>query len=101
MAIYAAANIAMAIENFKGRGYAKLGGILLNRRNVADEQRKVEELCRDIHSKIAGELPLSQTVQEAEALCKTVLEAFPKSSMAHTYRTLADTLLTLCREAIC
>lgn len=101
MAIYAAANIAMAIENFKGRDYAKLGGILLNRRNVADEQKKVEELCQDIHSRIAGELPWSQTVQEAEALCQTVLEAFPKSSMAHTYRALADTLLLLCREALC
>ena len=27
MAIHAAANIAMAVENFKNRGYAELGGI--------------------------------------------------------------------------
>ena len=33
MSIHAAANICMAIENFKGRGYAKLGGIILNKRN--------------------------------------------------------------------
>ena len=30
MAIHAAANIAMAVENFKNRGYASLGGIILN-----------------------------------------------------------------------
>ena len=31
MAIYAAANIAMAVENFRERGYASLGGLILNR----------------------------------------------------------------------
>ena len=31
MAIHAGANIAMAVENFKTRGYASLGGIILNR----------------------------------------------------------------------
>src|SRR5699024_10086712 len=44
MAIHAAANIAMAVENFKNRGYAKLGGIILNRRNVKHEEEKVQEL---------------------------------------------------------
>ena len=34
----AAANIAMAVEGFKGRGYAQLGGIILNRRNVKNEE---------------------------------------------------------------
>ncbi len=31
MAIHAGANIAMAVENFRNRGYASLGGIILNR----------------------------------------------------------------------
>ena len=47
MAIHAAANIAMAVENFKSRGYASLGGIILNRRGVPREQEKVEELAAD------------------------------------------------------
>ena len=38
MAIHAAANIAMAVENFKDRGYAQLGGLILNRRNVKNEE---------------------------------------------------------------
>ena len=42
MAIHAAANIAVALDNFKGRGYASLGGIILNRRNVKDEEAKVK-----------------------------------------------------------
>ena len=50
MAIHAAANIAMAVENFKDRGYAGLGGLILNRRNVKKEEAKVAELAEDIHS---------------------------------------------------
>lgn len=96
MSIYAAANIAMAIDNFKGRGYAKLGGVILNHRNVEGEREKVEGLCGDIHTQIAGELSWSRTVQEAEPLCQTVVEAFPDSGMAEEYRVLADAIWEKC-----
>lgn len=96
MAIHAAANIAMAIEGFQGRGYAKLGGIILNKRNVKDEERKVEELASDLHTEIIGTLSRSETVQEAEELGKTVIEAFPDSEMAGEYRTLAKKLMEIC-----
>ena len=36
MAIYAAANIAMAVANFKNRGYAELSGLIVNSRNTRD-----------------------------------------------------------------
>ena len=52
MAIHAGANIAMAVENFKNRGYATLGGLILNRRNVLREEEKVEELAEDFHTSI-------------------------------------------------
>ena len=48
MALHAAANIAMAVENFRGRGYASLGGLILNRRNVKNEEEKVRELAGDV-----------------------------------------------------
>ena len=96
MAIHAAANIAMAVENFKGRGYATLGGIILNRRNVKNEDAKVEELAEDIHSEIVATLSRSDTVQESEELGKTVVEAFPDSPMASEYRALARKLLEVC-----
>lgn len=101
MSIYAAANIAMAIENFRGRGYAKLGGIILNHRNVTNELEKVKELCTDIHTEIIGELPWSEAVQAAEPLKKTVLEAFPDCAMAAQYRVLADTIRTNREDSIC
>ena len=98
MAIHAAANIAMAVENFKNRGYAKLGGIILNRRNVKHEEEKVRELCEDIHSRVIGELSRSETVTDAEELAMTVLEAQPDSEMAGEYRKLAGQILAVCRE---
>lgn len=89
MAIHAAANIAMALENFKDRGYARLAGIILNSRNVKHEEEKVLELASDIHSAVIGSLSRSTVVQEAEELHKTVIEAYPVSSMAEEYRILA------------
>ena len=96
MAIHAAANIAVALEGFKDRGYASLGGIILNHRNVRDEDAKVAELADDIHSEIIGELTRSETVTDAEDLGKTVIEAFPESEMADEYRALAAKLAELC-----
>ncbi len=98
MAIHAAENIAMAVENFKNRGYAKLGGIILNRRNVKHEEEKVQELCEDIHSRVIGRLSRSETVTDAEELAMTVLEAQPDSEMAAEYRRLAEQILAVCRE---
>ena len=101
MAIHAAANIAMAVENFKGRGYAQLGGIILNRRNVKNEEEKVRELADDFHCPIVGTLSRSDTVQEAEELGKTVVEAFPDSAMAAEYRALARAILERCGVTVC
>ena len=101
MAIHAAANIAMAVENFKGRGYAQLGGIILNRRNVKNEEEKVRELADDFHCPIVGTLSHSDTVQEAEEQGKTVVEAFPDSAMAEEYRALARAILERCGVTVC
>ena len=100
MAIHAAANIAMAVENFRDRGYAQLGGLILNRRDVRDERAKVEELASDVHTRIVGELSRSNTVQEAEALGKTVMEAFPQSEMAGEYRRLANAVMAACGQEV-
>ena len=101
MAIHAAANIASAVERFQGRGYAKLGGFLLNRRNVKREEEKVEELAEDFHSKILYRLPHCDLVPEAEEQSKTVLEAYPDSQMAAEYRALARVLMQELEDTPC
>lgn len=96
MAIYAAANIGLAVENFKERGYAQLGGLILNRRNVKREEEKVLELSQDLHTQIIGSIDRSDLVQEAEELGETVMSAFPDSTAADSYRVLADRIARDC-----
>ncbi len=96
MAIHAGANIALAVKNFSDRGYARLGGIILNRRNVKNEDEKAAELSEDIGTPIVGCLDRSDTVQDAEDKQKTVIEAFPQSEMARQYRILAKAVMAQC-----
>lgn len=97
MSIHAAANIAMAIENFKNRGYASLGGLILNRRNVKREDEKVAELADDFTTTVIGTLSRSEQVLQAEEKQQILLEAFPDSTMAAEYRQLADQILAACQ----
>ena len=48
-----------------------------------------------------GELPWSETVQAAEELGKTVIEAFPDSEMAKIYDGLAASVLRECGVELC
>ena len=98
MAIHAGANIAMAVENFKNRGYASLGGIILNRRNVAREEEKVNELADDFQTQVVGTLSHSGLVTEAEEKKETVMECFPDSAMAEEYRKLAEAIYELSKR---
>ena len=100
MAIHAAANIAMAVDNFKNRGYAELGGFILNRRDVPREEEKVEELAEDFCTSVIGTLSYSEQVPLSEEQKKTLMECYPDSAMAGEYRTLAKQMYALCREDV-
>ncbi|MBQ6369395.1 MAG: AAA family ATPase [Parasporobacterium sp.] len=93
MSIYAAANIAMAVDNFRERGYAHLGGLILNRRNVPDERKKVEELAQELHTQILADLPRENLVSEAQDRNMTVMEAYPDCSFAQQIRMLAEKMI--------
>ena len=92
MSIYAAANIGLAVEEYRERGYAELGGLILNERNVKREKQKVRELAQDLGTEIRGTIMRSELVQEAEERRQTVAEAFPESGIAGQYRKLADSI---------
>ena len=96
MAIHAAANIAMAVENFKNRGYAGLGGLILNRRDVPREEEKVAELADDFHTAVIGTLSHSGQVALAEEQKKTLMECYPTGEMADEYRALAMQMYRIC-----
>ena len=93
MALYAAANIALALEHFQGRGYARLGGLILNRRDVPDEQEKAEALAAGFGTQVIGALSRSPLVPEAEERGQCLLQAFPQSEIAEEYRRIAGRIV--------
>lgn len=93
MALFAASNIVLAIDNFKKRSYAKLKGIIHNSRNINNEDDILENFIQSIDSNILLKIPRSPTVQEAEDLEKTVVDAFPQSEQAFVYKELAKRIM--------
>ncbi|MCR5848208.1 MAG: AAA family ATPase [Lachnospiraceae bacterium] len=93
MSVYAAANIAMAVENFKKRDYAKLGGIILNCRGVENELSNVETLAKDFDTDIAAVIPRSPLFAEAEIKGKTIVDLFPESDVSASLLGLAEKIL--------
>ena len=98
MALYAAANIAEAVDTFAERGYAKLGGLILIRRDVPEEREKVEAAAAALKTTIVGDLPRSPLVQKADEAGRALLLTDPESDMAESYRALARSILAICRE---
>ena len=98
MALYAAANIAMAIDNFKGRNYARLSGLIQNSRNVKDENTLITDMAQELKTTIAGVIPRDALVQMTEEQNTTVISAYPDSELAGIYRNLAKTMYDLSEE---
>ena len=82
MSLFAARNIAMAVEQFKGRGYAKLSGIILNSRGVPDESALVKALADEIGTEVIISIPRDETIQRCEEMNRTVLSGAPDSYLA-------------------
>lgn len=98
MSLFAARNIAMAVDNFKARRYAVLGGIILNRRNVENEKEIVENLAKELETEITADIPRCEDITRAENMDKTVIEAFPESEIASIYMKLAEKIIHDCDE---
>lgn len=93
MALYAAANIFKAVENFKSRGYAQVKGLILNRRNVDDEYETVKAFADEHGLPIVADIPRSKEIQYYENKGMTVVEGDPELPVSRIYRDLAQRLL--------
>ena len=96
MAKYAAANICMAVDHFKGRGYASLGGIILNRRNVENEDAEAEGLAADFGTQIIGRIDRSADITDAEKHDCPVVTRYPECTASQQLLALADAVRTVC-----
>lgn len=95
MSVYAAANIGLALQSFRDRGYARMSGIILNRREIPDEENRVCALAAELGTQVVGSLSRSPLVLRAEEEGKCLLQAFPESEMAEEYRKLADVIAAM------
>ncbi|MCH4178658.1 MAG: nitrogenase iron protein NifH [Megasphaera sp.] len=93
MALYAANNIHTAVENFADRSYAKVRGIILNRRNIPDEEQKVHEFAKRTQLDIIGDIPRSDDINRYEEEGKTVIEGNPELPISKLFLSLAQTLM--------
>lgn len=72
MSLYAANNIAAAIRGFGKRGYAKLRGLILNAKNIENEESIVREALKEIGTGLVQYIPRPRTFRRpkpAAGLC--------------------------------
>ena len=93
MALYAANNIASAVENFEDRSYARIRGIILNHRNVVGEDEKVRAFADKRRLEIVGEIPRSDEITRFEDLGMTTVEGDPTLPVSRTFIELAQKLM--------
>ncbi|MBR5722451.1 MAG: AAA family ATPase [Oscillospiraceae bacterium] len=93
MALYAANNIHNAVKNFEDRSYAKVRGIIMNRRNVPDEEAKVRAFADANGLPVAADIPRSDDISRYEDMGKTVIEGDPDCETAKRFFALADLLI--------
>lgn len=98
MALYAADNIARAVRNFASRGYARLAGMILNARNIENEDQIVDQAADEIGTRVIARIPRSHDIQKAEAGGGTVFECVPESPLCTVYSDLARSILDMTLE---
>lgn len=92
MALYAANNINTAVENFEDRGYARVAGIVLNHRNVPDEEAKVQAFATEHGLPVVAQIPRSDDINRFEDEGKTVIEGDPTLPVSQSFLDLASRL---------
>lgn len=93
MALYAANNICTAVRNFEDRSYAKVRGIIMNRRNVPDEENKVRSFAEKNALEVVADIPRSDEINTYEDQGMTVIEGDPQCAVSRKFFDLAALLL--------
>lgn len=93
MSLYAAENIASAVDNFADRGYAHLRGVILNRRNVPQEEEKVRAFAVRRQLELLADIPRSDDINRFEELGQTVIEGDASLPISRSFLKLAEKLM--------
>ena len=93
MALYAANNINNAVKNFADRNYAKVRGVVMNRRAVENEEEKVRKFAVENALDIVADIPRSNDIIHYEDRGKTVVEGDPALEVSRRFLDLAKMLI--------
>lgn len=93
MSLFAARNIFMAVENFKDRGYASVKGVIMNRKNVDDEEMHVRKFTDEAGIEIIGDVPRDPAIQIYENRNQTVIQGDPSLPISQTIMEIAKKLI--------
>lgn len=92
MSLFAANNIYQAVENFKDSNYARVRGVILNKRNVPDEERLVDEFLQRYYLSLLGTIPRDNAIPYYENQNKTVIEGESSLPIAEIIREIVEKL---------
>lgn len=93
MALYAAHNIKAAVDNFADRNYARLRGMILNRRNIENEEEIVRKFAAENQIEIIGDIPRDRKVQFYEDQNMTVVQGDPDLAISQAIMNIAQSIV--------
>ena len=80
------------MDNFADRGYARVRGVILNRRMVENEEEKVRAFASANNLPVLADSPRSNDIIRFEDMGKTVIEGDPELPVSKAFFALADLL---------
>ncbi len=92
MSLFAAKNIAKALDSLSGRGYARLAGVIGNCRGIPGEKEIIKDFARTTRSEVTGIIPRDNEISFWESQDKTVLEGNRDSEISRAFIDLAGAI---------
>ena len=93
MSLYAANNILRGIRNYDGDELRRVAGLVFNRRNVADEEARLQRFAEAVGLPVFADIPRSDAFADAERAHATVVELRNDAGLCELFADMARRLM--------
>ncbi|MBI9109310.1 MAG: AAA family ATPase [Spirochaetales bacterium] len=93
MAIFAAGNIRTAVKTFHERNGIELLGVILNKRNVKNEEEIANDFIVSSDTKLIGTVERDDNIQIYENRNQTVIEGDPTLPISKNFMAIAENII--------